>query len=390
MLVHLLIGSDLCAVDSATIISEIQAWPEIVECAEAWRVTPGLAAQIARLNLKVPEAAAFDLRRNLVAAYSNSAFIASKGIAAIRWLEARGIRVAAFKGLASMAQLHNGPKGRFINDVDLLVREADLERAVSCLEQNGFRRAMDGQLNEYAALVAHLPASAGNQAITMRAPGGGEIDLHWAVGKGLYVPAILGRRGVARLWDHEFPVVSMEDGTLLTVRHAIREDLKIEDMCRDLIDTKLRIADLVGKGSFRSLAERAGAAGLAPALLAIIGIITDYDPHPDIQGYIREMTSARERRLSAELVELFRVQLRGGPLGKDLVYLVHQAPIRHIISGLMKDARGYRRLVREFEIHLRGRPRPWLRRLLALTGAVCKLRRRHFRSIRALAEVKYD
>ena len=371
-------------------IADLQAWPDAVEFAVAWNVTPRLAAQITHLDVRIPESTAFHLKRRFVAAYSHSAFVASKGISAVQQLEARGIRVAAFKGLASMAQLHPGPKGRLMNDVDLIVTKKDLDRAVSCLEENGFRRDMDGLVSRYDDLVAHLPAFAGNQALTMHGPGSSEIDLHWAVGKGLDAAAILDRAEVAQLWAHRFSVVSMEDGALLSVRHAIREDLQVEGACRDLIDTKLRFADLARKGRLRLLAERAAAAGLVPALLAIATIITDYDPQPDSAGCLGEIGSARDRRLSTRLVELFRVQLREGPLGKDLVYLVHRAPFRQVISGLTMDARGYRRLVREFEIRLRGRPVPWLQRLTALTKSVCKLRPRHFRAIRALAKAKYD
>ena len=390
LLVQLLLGSDARARDSACALGERGAWPEVAECAAAWRVTPRVAEQITRLNAEVPEATAFELRRRVAAAYRHSALVASKGITAIHQLEARGIHVAAFKGLASMAQLHLGPKGRFMNDVDLLVGKSDLEAAVSCLEENGFRRETGEQLDAYATLVGHLPAFAGNQAIAMRGPCGSEIDLHWAVGKALDVAGLLSRAETAQLWDRRFPVVSMEDGAMLTLRHAVREDLQVEGACRDLIDTKVRLTHLAGTKRLGALAGAAAAAGLVPVLLAIATILEEYDPGLEITAQFGNVVSRRDRRLSTGLVELFRLQLRGGPLGKDLFYLAHQWPVRHIVSGLMADASGYRRLVREFEIHLIGRPLPWTRRLLTLAGSACRLGPRHLRSIRALAAVKYN
>jgi hypothetical protein len=277
-----------------------------------------------------------------------------------------------------------------MNDVDLLVSEQDLEPAVLCLESHGFMRHVDAPLGQYAAFVANSPAFAGNKAITLRGTGECEIGLHWAVGNGLDTAGILDRTETARMGDAEFPAVSAEDGALLTARHAAREDFQIEGVCRDLIDAKLWFALLARQDRLASLAQHAAGAGMTSLLLAVAQIVKLYDPESAAAELLAAAASAREKRASAKLVELFRLQVREGPLGKDLVYLAHPTPVRQIVSGLAANPHGYRRLMRAFETHVLGQPLPWMKRAVGLAGSVYKLGPRRFQFIRALARAKYD
>ena len=348
LLPQLLLGGDLGARDCVSVLAERQAWDEAVQCADAWNVTPRLVSQISRLKLDVPQAPSSELRRHFAEAYRSSAFLASRGIAAIRHLEAGGVRVAAFQGLASIARLGDGPKGRTMDVVDLLISEKDLERAVWRLEENGFRRQVFAGLRQHAALSER-------KAIALTGSGESRIDLHWGVGKGLGVAEILERAEVARLWDQKFPVVSPEDALLLSARHAACEDLQIESVCQDLIDIQFWLAHLTREGRLDSLAGRAAGAGMTPLVLAITQIIEGYDSASEILASLSPAASARELRESASLVELYRVQLHDGPLGRD-------------------------------------RPGPCqssAKRPSALARVLRKLRPGRLRAIRALARIKY-
>jgi hypothetical protein len=390
VLPQLLMGSDPGARESAGILDEHGLWAEAVECAASWRVAPHLFSQIKRLKLKLPQTTDFELRRCVVAAYSRSAFLASQGMAGIRRLQSHGVRVAAFKGLASMARLYGDPKWRTIQDVDLLVEEHDFERAVAILEAAGFERHVDSNLDEYAAFVENSPGFAGNKAITLRNRAGGEIDLHWSVGKGMDARSILEGAETAMVLNHKIPVVSLEYGVLLTTRHSVREDLRIEAICRDLVDLKLGFARIVESDGVRRLAELAAEAGMTSSLLAVAGIVNGYNPEAEVPGELAAAASREEQRTSASLIQLFKLQIRDGAIGKDLVYLTHSEPARQILAGLAADARGYRRIMRAFESELQGEPLPLRKRLLGLAGSVSKMSPARLRSIRALARVKYD
>ena len=306
LLAELLLGGDLLARERGRVLAERQAWEEAVQCAAAWNVTPRLVSQIRRLKLNVPEAASGELRRHFAEAYRRSAFLASRGIAAIHHLEAGGVRVAAFRGLAAMTRLGDGPKGRTMNVVDVLISEQDLERAVWRLEENGLRRHVFAGLRQHAAFAER-------KAIVLTGAGESRIDLHWGVGKGLGVADILDRAEVARLWDWKFPVVGAEDAALLSARHAACQDLQIESICQDLIDIQFWLAHLTREGRLDSLAGRAAGARMMPLLLVIAQIVDGCDSASQILASLSTAASAPEVRASASLAELFRVRLHEGP-----------------------------------------------------------------------------
>ncbi len=310
--------------------------------------------------------------------------MAAKGAAAIGHLEAGGVRLAAFKGLASIARLYRDATCRTLADVDLLVAESDLNRAVSILEANGYQRHIDTDLEKYAAFVSSSPAFAGSKSITLRGASVGDIDLHWAVARGLDPSGILERGERLQLRNQTIPVVSVEDGVLLTASHAARQNLNIAAACRDLIDLKMSLALVARRSSFERLEELAAGAGMSSLVAAIGRILRSYDSAVPA-GLLR----GSEERTSADLVELFLDQLREGEISKDLLYLTHWSPCWQIISGLATNPHRYRRFMQIFETEVDGRPVSLRNRLLSLTRSIMKLRPRRFRSLRALARVKY-
>lgn len=377
-LAELLLGTAPAQIDAG-------AWDELAQLAQRCRVTPQLVARIEKLALKIPEAAAFKLQRQLADAFRRSAMRASKGIAAMTALRDEGIRAAAFKGLAAMARLYDGPKWRTVNDADVLLLESDVARAVACLESRGFVRQIEAELDEYSKFVAHSPSFAGNQAIALLGPAESEIDLHWAIGRGLDASKVLGRASPARLLGEDFLAVSDEDGLLLTVRHAMREDLQIDGACRDLCDARLWFRRLEENGCLAAAIRCAEESGMTAQVCAIAEILRSYDSSTPAFAAPRQ-----EQRMGLALAELFRVQLRDGPIGKDLAYLVHPAPARQMIAGLARDWSSYRRIMRDFEQQMLGGPLPWWRRAGRLAQAVRRSGLRRLRLVRTLARVKYD
>ena len=199
--------------------------------------------------MELPATETATLRREFLRLYTQSASRASKAIPAIHGLQQASIPVVAFKGLASMALLYGDPKYRPIQDADLLISYENLPKAVACLKQHGFVKQGSETLAEYVQFVTNAPGFAGNKAVALHGEGESEIDLHWELtGSGLRTEDILKRSTTATLMGAAIPVVDAMDGALLTIHHAIRENLAIESVWRDLLDVRLWCGHLAKSG----------------------------------------------------------------------------------------------------------------------------------------------
>ncbi len=331
-----------------------------------------------------------DLKREFLKIYAQSASRASKAIVAIAALQKAGIATVAFKGIASMAVLYRDPKRRTIGDADLLISRTDLTASLSCLEAAGFVRRGVETLEQYLQFVDHAPRFAGNKAIALYGEDGAEIDLHWEIaGSGLRVDDVLKRSRTAPLMGSTIPVVDSMDGFLLTVHHAIREDLGIENVCRDLLDARLWCEHLRETGGLEDAIARTMACGRAIPALAVATILGGYDDRSAAARaaqLLRDATSSAERKSAALLVELFSYQMGNGRIGKDVLYLVHTRPWRQIVKGLGTGWSGYLQSMKSMEKQV-NEETPLPARALQLAKSIPGLRT--LRLARELARVKY-
>jgi len=385
-----LLAGDSRAAAVAADISAAGSWHEVLVLAEGWKVMPQLSARVRKLELKLTTEDIWTLRREFLMAHGNSALRATKAIAAIRALEQAGIPVAAFKGVAAMAVLYDGPKHRTIGDGDLLILRKDLGKALACLEGIGLARKGAETLDQYLKFVENAPRFAGNQAIALYGDDGSEIDLHWQLaGSGLHVEELLERSVKGDLMGSVIPVVDAKDGFVLTVHHAIREDLGIESMCRDLLDTRLWCECMESAGELEEGMKRAGRSGSRVAALAVTGLLRGYDDTTAAARAAEVLSasaSGAERRSAARLMELFHYQVGNGRLERDVLYLVHWRPWRQIVVGLGMDWSGYRRSMEAMEKQL-GEHQALYKRVALLARSIPGLR--GLRLARALALAKY-
>lgn len=353
---ELLLADDTKASAAAQQISEAAFWPVVLALAKAWKITPQLSARLQTLRVKLSTEDTWTLRREFMQAHSNSALRAAKAVAALRELEHAGIPAVAFKGVAAMALLYGGPKHRTVGDGDLLILRKDLGNALACLERKGVVRKGADTLAEYLQFVENAPRFAGNQAIALYGADGSEIDLHWELaGSGLAIEETLGRSVRAELMGSAIPVVNAKDGFLLTVHHAIREDLRFESMCRDLLDTQLWCEHMDKSGQLEEGMMLATQSGSQVAVLAITNLLRGYDDTTAAARAAELLNSAAnraERRSAARLVALFHYQLGNGRLGRDVMFLVHWRPWRQILKGFGKNWSGYRRSMEAMEEQL--------------------------------------
>jgi len=389
-LVEFLLADEAQAADAARLLSESAAWREALELARAWKVTPQFSARIQSLGCELPAADTKTLKREFLKVYAQSASRASKAIVAIAALQKAKVAVVAFKGIASMAVLYRDPKRRTIGDADLLISRDDLTAALACLEASGFTRRGAETLEQYLQFVDHAPRFAGNKAIALYGEDGTEIDLHWEIaGSGLRVDRVLERARTAPLMGSNVPVVDSKDGFLLTVHHAIREDLGIENVCRDLLDAGLWCHHLRETGELEGAIARAVQCGRAVPALAVTSILGNYDDRSTAAQAVkllRAATSAAEHKSAALLTELFYYQMGNGPIGKDVLYLVHTRPWRQIVKGLGSDWSGYLQSMQSMEKQM-NEEMPLHERALQLAKSIPGLRT--LRLARELARVKY-
>src|SRR5262249_18492765 len=220
------------------------------------------------------------LRRELLHVYGFSSLRAAKALAAIGLLERAGICVIAFKGIASIALIYRDPRRRTIQDADLLVRRGDLFKAVASLEASGFSRKSPATLEEYAEFVENSPGFAGNKAVALYGEDC-EIDLHWEVmGSGLRTEDILNRRVRVDFNGAAVPIADPTDALLLAVHHAIRENLAVETVCRDLVDVRQWFDRLQRERRIEAVIQRSSQAGCQASLLAVVNILRDYEQTP--------------------------------------------------------------------------------------------------------------
>jgi hypothetical protein len=387
---ELLLAQDAKAGAAAQCVSAATAWPAVLALAIAWKVIPQLAARLQKLGVRLDAENTWTLRREFLKASGNSSLRASRTVAAIHELAQAGIRVVAFKGIAAMALLYGGPKHRTIGDGDLLILRADLARALACLERKGLARKGTDTLHQYLSFVENAPRFAGNQAIAVYGEDGSEIDLHWQVaGSGLRVEELLDRSVSAELLGSQIPVVNAKDGFLLTVHHAIREDLGIESICRDLLDARLWCEHMEGSRQLEEGMNRAVRAGSRVAALAVTSLLRGYDDTTAAARaaeLLRAEASGAERRSAERLIDLFHYQLGNGRLGKDVMFLVHLRPWRQILKGFGGDWAGYRRSMEAMEDQL-GEDHSLLKRISGFARSIPS--QKALRMARALALVKY-
>jgi len=384
-LIDLLIGGAEVAAGASTRVGRENAWPAIFDLAAIWSVVPNLRKRL--VELRTPLSA--DLKKRLFflfqEAYVSSTLQARRGVSVCRKLEEKGFPVVVFKGLASIAHLYQGnPSARTIKDVDILVREKDLNGALGVMEDLGLKPDHGGNFPGYAAFVRNSPGFAGNEALSAGGSGLGELDVHWSLGPRsaaeFRIEAIIERSGWVNLFENQIRVISPRDGLLLSAHHAVRENFAPDGMLRDVLDAFAWLKLLDQRGELEQCLERARRCRIEDPVLALAEILAAR------QTVVRK--AARLSPNAAALAQLFWLQARNGPLGKDLTYLADTHSVRQILRGAFSGWAGYAACMRAFEIKLTGKPVSLPRRLAYLARQLPRYGFRGWRMIRALAKTK--
>ncbi len=335
-----------------------------------------------------------EFKRVYMATHTRSALRMAGGVSALRCLEQTGIPALAFKGLAGMASLYPAPADRTIGDADVLIEPEHVAAALACLAEIGFHPAPGQEFEKVEPFLDKSPGFAGNKALSLYGPRQAEVDLHWSVGFEDVPPKVmLARCETAELFGSQIRVPTAGDAIALTARHTVRENFTIDKVCRDLIDIGRWCGKLALSRELNGVLVTIQASGHGAAFLAMAQILAQYDGNSSAVGVARQfqaMAAGGERRAAEEVMRVFFDQVENGPLSKDILYLAHTKPLRQIFSGLWANWSEYRGVMRSLEERLEGHEVPLRRRTRLLAGALRSVSPRQFRSIRALAHLKYD
>jgi hypothetical protein len=167
-------------------------WGEVLELANRH----GLSAFLQRFldqvpRLEAPPAVRERLRERVRLRARENLRLTGSLIALVPAMEAEGIETVAYKGPVLSERLYGSPALRDYDDLDLLVRERDVDRATRLLEARGLRPWFDLKADQEARLSDSQYARHFGDEDT-----GLAVDLHW----GFAQPSLSFRIDEASLW----------------------------------------------------------------------------------------------------------------------------------------------------------------------------------------------
>jgi len=385
-LVSLLIGSPEQFFASASKVDGADGWMRIIEEAELWYVLPALNSRIRQfqLNFQLGAATAASLAARYRRAFARSASVAHRGAQLCEHLERSGIEAVLFKGLASIIHLYPRPEERTINDADILIREQDLKAAVAALEKLNLRAGHGGDLDAYVDAIRKMPGFAGNESLAVDAAPFEHLDVHWRLGRRpveeMQVERIMSRAVRGELFGTEVLVVSPADGLVLSAHHALRNRFSPRGMIRDVLDAQRWLDLSERRGELEDALAHVQRCRMSPAVFAL-AVIAGCAPA------VVRLASDEGR----ELVDLFNLQARDGPVGQDLAHLADSLAMRQVASAVLGNWRQYRQYLSAFEREAQGKPLPLGDRaklLLKRLRSLGRSRSQVFHALHTLAKVK--
>lgn len=381
-MMQLLLGPEEVSRRAADTVAAGEGWSAVVELSRQWKVVAGLETRLGKMGVVLPAEARVALEQLTSRFYVQSSLSLRAGVMAMMALESAGIACAGFKGLATLAYLYPGPRYRTLQDVDVLVRSEQVEDAVRVLEGIGLKRSVEGEWEKYVQFVKHSPGAAGNEAVSLTDAQGGAVDLHWRLGA-MDVETLLGGVRRVKIQSQTVPAVSPGHSMMLTVHHALRNDLAAKDIARDVCDFAAWQVLLGETGELDAVMADAQRLGLKPGCLALEGMVAE------LRGTEVALRASRsESRDAMRLAELYLRQLQGEELNTDLAYLGSAKPLLQMMGGAAAGWGQYRSYMQKVEKAGGEASLTVVERLWEMVRAAARLSPRQWLQVRALAKAK--
>lgn len=376
-----------------------EAWDTAIKLAIGWGVLPAVRAHLSEERLS--PAIKAQLRSASLAVGLRSTVVVHQSLAAIRILQAAKIESVTIKGVGLIAALQLNPANRATGDLDIVVRERDVEAARAALLEGGFTET-EGEFELHMSDIA-LSRELHNFARTLRRDEL-EVDLHWRFGPNpppaLDADRLIGRAVEAKLAGRPVRVADPVDGVLINVHHALRGGFIPHNTVRDLCDLKAWWDAGVVAERLDELIEAAQTSGLAPSLGALWAAILRRDPSHGVRAGLERLEARLDRAALREAELLHRYfedhLLHGSAAHFTVEVFAPGVYVRSVAGKLVRTLRA--RVVKDVPLspdHLRPRD-PVLVRILRFIGRTTRMLRvlremsrlRNIASYRALARAQ--
>jgi hypothetical protein len=245
----------------AALADAVTDWESVVESAERANVSGFVWNAFAATGDpgRIPSSERERLRRTTVKSTVRASLALAATRGAARALHAGGVEALAMKGIALLLRYPEYRALRHVDDVDLVVRPADEERADALLVAAGFRR-------ELARDVPELLVANSHHAI-YRDPHGFPLELHDA-------PPEEDRAAADAIWERSEPAMAglripcPEDMLGIAARHALEHHRTNPDdhIPRMIADVRLLLARGTDPERARKLHDREGSRPVEAAL----------------------------------------------------------------------------------------------------------------------------
>jgi len=272
---ELLYGPTQRVHDVARITTTLGNWGEVIRLVEAWKVLPRLNRVLRDHMIELDSTSSEWLGTKLARYAVQSGYIARRAGEVTQLLEIRGVEVLAFKGVATLARLHHSPAERMLADIDLIVREEDLEPALEAIQESRFSPSIPGSLQDQRRFSENR-IHKDNYTIQLQDAEGLEIDLHYGLHghmEALLDQGLWSRARFLPLLGRPIRCVAPLDAILLIAHHALRNHFLPFPTVRDLGDLADYWRVCAKDWAISELAAKAEYFGLGSTLLGLLGIL---------------------------------------------------------------------------------------------------------------------
>lgn len=238
-------------------------WTDLLTLADRHWVTPFLHRRLAcdpALSVSVPKDVRTQFRRRYLRSAFRHARFAAVLAPVLSAFRGAGIDVVLLKGSHLASLVYETPAQRPMMDVDLLIRERDIDAAVRILGDCGFRQSM----TFFAAGPAHNGANPERHELApFRHPAHVQIDLHYALVPprrmgGIDHEALIRRAAPVRIAGGEALALAPEDLLLHLCIHAAFHD-RLSVKLLTLLDVPVVVGHCRGRIDWTVFCDRARA-----------------------------------------------------------------------------------------------------------------------------------
>jgi hypothetical protein len=247
-------------------------WDYVLTLATAHRVLP-----LVYLNLKracpetVPAAILAQLRRSFASSAGHSLRLAAELRRILRAFADHRVDAVSFKGPTLATEVYGELALRAMRDLDLLVREADVERAKHLLMSLGFTARSAQTSKSVSWTLRHC-----SEVQLWHCQTGIKVDMHWRLFPGhmrfpLGFDAVWRRSSTVSLDDYQVRNLSLEDLLLVLCMHATKHTGRLSCIC-DVAELVNRRSATLDWGEVMGQARRLGT-----QRITLLGLLLAHD-----------------------------------------------------------------------------------------------------------------